>query len=422
MSVAISLSKIGKSFSLSNNPSRNYFQLLFNLKKNKNSEKFIALNDITFNIFKGEALGIVGSNGSGKSTLLKIICGALEQSEGVYQVDGKIASLLELGSVFNPEFTGTENVRLAAAIYGLKIQTNDPTYNKIIDFSGLDPYYLSMPVKTYSSGMMLRLAFSIIINIKADIIIVDEALAVGDAYFNQKCIDFFKDFKKQGTLVLVSHSVGTIQSMCSRVVWIEGGSIQKIGSPKEVIEQYTNYLFSVKERIKKQRGVKNNRPNNIVENIDIWKSEDNSVELVDVSLIDKVEKIKTSLVSSKMKVSLKVELLIKSKLNEIIVGFYLKDKNGLNIFGDNTFVKYLREPISAFAGDRLICNFEFIFPRMPLGDYIISVACATGSQLDHEIKLWAHNALSISNIENHFSVGLVGLDSLDCTIQKVLKK
>lgn len=416
MNTAISISNLTKSYPKHEASTDAYFRLLLNRPERVSSASFLALKGVSFNIQKREAIGIIGANGAGKSTLLKILCGTLKQSSGEFSVNGKILSLLELGSVFNQDFTGADNVRLAAAVYGLKVKINDETYKQIVKFSGLELHYLEMPVKTYSSGMFLRLAFSIIAHIKADIIIIDEALAVGDASFNQKCIEFLKEFNKSGTIVLVSHSLGAIEAMCSRVVWLDHGQVVKIGSPKEVLEQYLNNMLTENDKtvskLSSEKLAKHTKHNDN----DIWMSKDNSIELLGVRLIDELTKQETSTICSEKSVTLEINFKTHSNFDHLIFGFYFKNAHGINVFGENSFLS-TDGKINAKSGDEFVCCFEFTVPRMPFGDYFVNVACADGTQLNHEIKLWAHSALELSYIENHFAVGLVGLNRCNCSVR-----
>ena len=206
------------------------------------------MNDVSFDLWKGETLGIVGRNGSGKSTLLQLLCGIINPSSGKVDIRGRIAALLELGSGFNPEFTGRENIYLNGTLLGLRKKEIDERIDSIIEFSEIEEY-IDQPVKQYSSGMLVRLAFSVITNVDADILVIDEALAVGDAYFNQKCMRFFRRFKRRGSLVFVSHDANAIIDLCDRAILLDKGKIVSTGRPKYVIDEYTK---RVREEIKRK--------------------------------------------------------------------------------------------------------------------------------------------------------------------------
>ncbi len=196
-----------------------------------------ALRDVSFSIAMGETVGIIGRNGSGKSTLLQMICGILSPSQGSVQVRGRVAALLELGAGFNPEFTGRENVYMNGAILGMRREAIDARYEDIVAFADIGRF-VDQPVSTYSSGMYVRLAFAVIANVDADILVIDEALAVGDVFFTQKCMRFLRRFQEKGTVLFVSHDSGAVVNLCSRAVWLEQGSVREVGSAQRVCEHY----------------------------------------------------------------------------------------------------------------------------------------------------------------------------------------
>ncbi len=202
-------------------------------------EEFWALRDVSFQIKKGETFGLIGENGSGKSTLLKCIARILRPDEGAITVDGRVSALLELGAGFHPELSGRENVYLNGSILGLNRRDMDAKFEEIVDFAGL-AQFIDMPVKSYSSGMYVRLGFSIAINVNPDVLLVDEILAVGDENFQSKCNEKFAQMRASGkTLVVVSHALPVVRSLCDRVVWLEHGVIQHVGKPADIIDEYT---------------------------------------------------------------------------------------------------------------------------------------------------------------------------------------
>jgi ABC-type polysaccharide/polyol phosphate transport system ATPase subunit len=204
---------------------------------------FWALKDVSFEIKKGETVGIIGRNGSGKSTLLQLICGTLNPTSGKIQTNGRIAALLELGTGFNAEFTGRENVYMNAAVWGLSNEEIKACFNDIVAFADIGDF-VEQPVKTYSSGMFVRLAFAIAVHVHPDILIVDEALSVGDIAFQNKCMEKIKAIKEKGTSILfVSHDLSTVQIICDRVIWMKGGSQKMMGYPVDVCQEY--YVDSI---------------------------------------------------------------------------------------------------------------------------------------------------------------------------------
>ena len=202
-----------------------------------------ALRGVNLQLGQGEVLGVIGKNGAGKSTLLQLLCGTLDPSEGTVSTQGRIAALLELGAGFNPEFTGRDNIYLNAAILGLSNDEISQRFDSIVSFSGIEPFFIDQPVKTYSSGMYVRLAFSVATSVQPDILIVDEALSVGDGEFARKSFDRIMQFKDQGkTILFCSHSLYQIEAICSRAVWLDHGQVQMQASPKEVVAAYSDFL------------------------------------------------------------------------------------------------------------------------------------------------------------------------------------
>src|SRR5690554_5358388 len=222
---------VGKCFYLYDQP---YKRLLSSLlpSLSQKAKGFWALKDINFSLKQGETLGIIGRNGSGKSTLLQIICGTLTPTAGSVETTGRIAALLELGSGFNPEFTGRENIYMYASVLGLAQHEIRERFDDIVAFADIGEF-IEQPVKTYSSGMVVRLAFAVIAHVDADILVIDEALAVGDAFFVQKCMRFLRKFMQNGTILFVSHDTSAVISLCQRSIWLAGGQMKFEGSPKE---------------------------------------------------------------------------------------------------------------------------------------------------------------------------------------------
>ncbi|MEE9412721.1 MAG: ABC transporter ATP-binding protein [Methylococcales bacterium] len=211
-------------------------------------DEFWALKDVSFEVKKGETVGIVGRNGSGKSTLLQIICGTLTPTRGSIETNGRIAALLELGSGFNPEFTGRENVYMNAAVLGLSKDEVDACFDDIVAFADIGPF-INQPVKTYSSGMMVRLAFAVAINVEPEILIVDEALSVGDELFQRKCFSRIEAIKNSGaTILFVSHSGSTIIDLCDRAVLLDAGEKLAVGTPKQIVGRYQKLLYAPAEK------------------------------------------------------------------------------------------------------------------------------------------------------------------------------
>ncbi|CAB4326274.1 MULTISPECIES: ABC transporter ATP-binding protein [unclassified Brucella] len=367
--------------------------------------EFWALRDVSLNLHAHETLGIIGQNGSGKSTLLQIICGTLMPSSGVVQSEGRVAALLELGAGFNPDFTGRENVYLNAAIYGLTTAEIEQRMASIIEFAEIGEH-IDQPVKTYSSGMFVRLAFSVIANVDADILIIDEALAVGDAYFQQKCMRFLRRFQERGSIFFVSHDTGAMMSFCDRVIWLHHGMIKAQGDPKEVCEEYLAYLYEQHTGIISELSTLPNE-----NKIDIESSEssefqlpkmktpangrgfgDKAAEIFACSLTDKDGCIVNAVYGGEL-VDLKIAFRAYNDLRSVISGFVVKDRLGQYIFGDNTFATMIEKPPFLRAGDTATARFRFLMPTLAPGTYSIAVAVASGTTKDHVQHHWLHEGL-----------------------------
>ncbi len=239
MNPAVRADRLTKHYSIYRKPAHRLVELLTGLRRHT---VFPALDDVSFEIQKGETIGIVGQNGAGKSTLLKLLCRVTEATSGALSTDGTIASILELGTGFHPEFSGRDNAALNAAILGLSPAEVKHRLPSILEFSELGEF-LDRPVKTYSSGMYMRLAFSVAVNVHPDILIIDEALAVGDGHFQKKCIDKIREFQEAGrTILFCSHALYYVSSICDRTMWIDRGQLKSIGPSLEVIHEYESFL------------------------------------------------------------------------------------------------------------------------------------------------------------------------------------
>lgn len=239
---AIEVKHVYKRFSTHSRNKKLTEYLVYGMSKEKQKENNV-LNDINFSVKKGETLGIIGRNGSGKSTMLKLLTRILRPNSGTIETDGRIACLIELGAGFHPDMTGRENIYINASIFGIDKKTVDKRINNIIDFSEIGDH-VDERVRNYSSGMYLRLAFSVAINVDADIMLVDEILAVGDIQFQKKCFDKIEEIKKRGvSIVLVTHNVDQAMKMCDKVMWIHDGYVKEYGCPAEVCGHYKSYML-----------------------------------------------------------------------------------------------------------------------------------------------------------------------------------
>lgn len=243
---SIKVNEITKLFSIYDKPVDRLTSILFGREPSA-KEQFVALKNVSFSIKKGETVGILGKNGSGKSTLLQIICKTLTPESGDVEVVGRIAALLELGTGFNPDFTGRENVYLNARVLGLSKREIESRFDSILDFAEIGDF-IDRPMKTYSTGMFVRLAFAVAINVSPDILIIDEALAVGDARFQAKCFDKIREIKEGGaTILFVTHDVGSIRQLCDKAIWLDSGEVRMIGDVLGVTSKYMEFMFQDEE-------------------------------------------------------------------------------------------------------------------------------------------------------------------------------
>ena len=398
--IAIEVSNISKSFSSQGSSARRVARLLLG-RPQPAAGAFNALADISFTVRKGETLGIIGSNGAGKSTLLQIICGTLYPSNGTVAVQGKLAALLELGAGFNPEFTGRENVYLSAAVYGLTREQIDARLNEILSFAEIGEF-IDRPVKTYSSGMFVRLAFAIIAHVDAQILVIDEALAVGDIYFTQKCMRFLKTFAQTGTLLFVSHDTTTVVNLCDRAVWLKQGVLQKVGSARDVSEAY---LSSVYENKLPEKVTVSSHDNNAFESAQFGVG---GGRILSCALLN-AQGDNLQLLDHAQTVTVQVKVEALQAIHSPIVGFFVKNRLGQHVFGDNT-IQLLPQWQTMAAGEVCVIRFSFSMPLLATGDYSIGAALAEGTQLEHVQHHWIHDALTFKAKADPNLTGFMAID------------
>jgi lipopolysaccharide transport system ATP-binding protein len=403
--------------------------------------EFWAVKDVSFEIKKGETVGVVGRNGSGKSTLLQMICGTLNPTSGSIQTNGRIAALLELGSGFNLEFSGRENVYMNASVLGLSNEEINTRFDDIVAFADIGDF-IEQPVKTYSSGMMVRLAFAVIAHVDADILVVDEALAVGDAFFTQKCMRFLRNFIKTGTVLFVSHDTGSIKNLCQCALWLEKGRVLQKGVPKEVCALYLEAFYEAQQgkssttkirafkkpdellSLKDQR-LEFINTSNLRNDLQIFKFDSDAAsfgkggaQIHDVRLLDENEHPLAWIVGGE-KVTLRVIVHAYQDLDSPIIGFYVKDRLGQTLFGDNTFLSYREQPVYCQEGSELQADFVFFMPLLPAGDYSIAIAIANGTQEIHEQHHWIHDAVLFKSESSSVASGLIGIPMLEVNLQSL---
>jgi len=428
------------------------------------AQDFWALQDVSFSIQRGEAVGIVGLNGSGKSTLLQLICGTLSPTCGILATHGRIAALLELGAGFNPEFTGHENVYMTGALYGLSSAQIDARFDAIAAFADIGQF-IEQPVKIYSSGMFVRLAFAVIAHLDAEILVVDEALAVGDAYFTQKCMRFLHQFMQQGTLLFVSHDMASVRALAKRALWLEKGRLRADGTTRQVTDAYLKALYAQEQPVEREpfipapteaaqddtdgsappettvppdpfspifpdiepdcrlpalAGLENHirlfhfNPN--AENFG-----DGRASITGITLLDNTGKPLQS-VQGGERVTLEIRATTHADITSPILGFFLRNRHGQTVFGENTYSISTTNPnptmpIPCPPEHTLLARFTFIMPFLPRGDYAISAAVASGNMQNHTQHHWLHDALMLKSVSSGAHADLFGMPMASITLE-----
>jgi lipopolysaccharide transport system ATP-binding protein len=409
--------------------------------------EFWALRDVSFEVRKGETVGIIGRNGAGKSTLLQLLCGTLHPTGGTVTASGRIAALLELGSGFNPEFSGRENVYLYAGVLGLSRKQVEDRFDDIAAFADIGDF-IDQPIKTYSTGMVLRLAFAVIAHVDADILIIDEALAVGDAFFVQKCMRFLRRFMETGTILFVSHDTGAVINLCQRAIWLQDGAIRALGQPKDIAETYLADLYEALQGAsatsngaakpppsegtpaaepRDQRLAYLNR-SKFRNDIELFHFDPASqsfgkggATIVDAALLGRDDQRLGWCVGGE-DVALSVRCEAHADISSPIIGFYVKDRLGQTLFGDNSYLTYMSNPVNVKAGEQFEALFKFRMPILPMGDYSICVAVAEGTQREHLQHHWIHDAILFKSHSSSVSTGLVGIPMQHIGLQKLPPK
>lgn len=388
----ITVRHVSKCYRIYDRPSDRLKQMLLRGRKNYFRE-FWALNDVSFDIRPGETVGIIGRNGAGKSTLLQMLCGTLTPTGGDIKVNGRIAALLELGSGFNPEFTGRENVYMNAGILGLTRQQVDARFEQIVAFADIGDH-LDQPVKTYSSGMYVRLAFAVVVHVDADILIVDEALAVGDMYFQAKCMAHMRELMESGVTVLfVSHDIGAVKALCNRAIYLEGGKVALAGNVDEVVEAY--YAAGARKsqaslQASAQEGAQ------IIQVIDIppttshlpnpaftkraafQRLQNGMAEFLDVCLLD-CSGTPIEMVEFGQEVTLRMLLRTHVPLHMIGTAYHIRDKNGFDVIYADTEIE--QSPIKSLsAGEVVSLDWRFKV-NLKSGGYTIATMLSVPQDL-----------------------------------------
>ena len=382
------------------------------LTRKKLYKEHYALNKLSFNVRRGEAVGIIGVNGAGKSTILKIITGVLQPTSGEVVIDGRISALLELGAGFNPEYTGMRNIYLNGMMIGFTKEEIDEKLDEILKFADIGEF-INQPVKSYSSGMFVRLAFAVAINIDPEILIVDEALSVGDVFFQNKCFHKFEEFRKQGkTIIFVSHDLSSIRKYCDRAVLLNHGEKVGDGSPAEVIDMYKKLLVKQSEK-------KGNTISTITPNKDSWMSHyainpecdeygDKQAQIVDFAVIDSTGKY-TNVITKGSEFKIRIKIRANEDVHEPISTFTIKTLKGTDVTGTNTMFEnvFLGD---LKAGEERVVTFTQTM-NIQGGEYLLSISCTHFEEDELRAFHRLYDVISLTVISEKDTVGFYDMNS-----------
>ena len=369
-----------------------------------------ALRDVNFQVERGETVGIIGTNGSGKSTILKIITGVLNPTAGEVKVDGRISALLELGAGFNMEYTGIENVYLNGTMMGFSKEEVDARLQDILDFADIGDF-VYQPVKSYSSGMFVRLAFAVAINIDPEILIVDEALSVGDVFFQAKCYRKFEEFKKMGkTILFVSHDLSSISRYCDRVILLNKGVKLEEGSPKQMVDMYKQLLVGqdpAKAEEKKEEQ-KESWSQQFQVNPNMLEYGTKLAEIVDFAVLDDKDRC-TNTIEKGSSFRIRMKVAFHQDIQEPIMAYTFKDIKGTEITGTNTLFEKKSVEHSQ-TGDSCTVTFE---QEMFLqgGEYLLSFGCTGYKDGEFTVFHRLYDACNITVVSNKNTVGFYDMNS-----------
>ncbi len=385
----ILVQRVSKVYRLYERPSDRILEI-FPLVRPRHRD-FWALRDVNLNVERGETLAVVGPNGSGKSTLLQIVSGILQPTSGRVATEGRIAALLELGAGFNPEFTGRDNVFLNGEIMGLSRAEVARIFPEIEAFAGIGEF-IDRPVKEYSSGMYVRLAFATAIHVNPDILIVDEALAVGDAVFSNRCIQKFEELKQRRVTVLfVSHDLGLVKRLADRAVLMVNGRVACEGSPKDVVNRYVGMVLGREEEPEPEETARPSRHG------------DGASRIESVELVDEAGR-KATTIESGSKIAVRITARFERDVERVVAGILIRNRLGIDVFGTNTRIEGLQ--MGPFrAGERLRVEFRFAC-LLTRQDYTLTVAT---QNWDGTSQDWLDDVLAFTVVDPHETAGFVKL-------------
>lgn len=398
----IKVENLSKTFKLYNSPAERLREIL---TRRKCCQEFPALRGVSFEVEGGKTLGIIGQNGAGKSTLLKILTGVLLPDSGKIEIAGKITGLLELGTGFNPDFSGDQNIYLNGTLLGMTKADIHNKLEQIVDFTELGEF-IQRPLRTYSSGMIMRLAFSIAIHAEPKAFVVDEALSVGDAYFQQKCMQKIKKFKEQGgSIIFVSHEMNSVKVLCDRALLLDHGFVAETGEPDKVIDTY-NFLLAKKSKGEEIRLCQ--QTSTATKNYGNFK-----VEIVDVRLVNEYW-VDSEFFISGTPLDVIIALKANETVDDLTVGILIRDRFGQDIFGTNTY--HMMAPINLKKGNR--CQVRYSIPELNLGPgkYTLTVAAHRSDSHVQDCYQWIDvmKSFEVTNGSDFHFIGLARLKPTVC--------
>lgn len=431
--VAIRVDDVSKLYKLYDKPSDRLKESL-GLTRKKLYKEHYALHNVSFDVKRGETVGIIGTNGSGKSTILKIITGVLNPSGGHVEIDGRISALLELGAGFNMEYTGIENIYLNGTMIGFSREEIDAKMQDILDFADIGDF-VHQPVKTYSSGMFVRLAFAVAINIDPEILIVDEALSVGDVFFQAKCYKKFEDFKKMGkTILFVSHDLGSISKYCDRVVLLNRGKKLAEGTPKEMVSMYKRIMVNQDkaeeiaahqmdmssleeddEKEIKEDACEGQWKNHYNLNPDVDEYGNGAAEIEDFAIIDENGNYTNAIVKG-TRFRLKSKVKFKQDVHDPIFTYTFKNIQGVAITGTNTMYEKKDVPL-AKEGETYVATFEQDM-FLQGGEYLLSMSCTGYRDGEFQVYHRLYDVCNVTVVSDKNTVGFYDMNSVT-TVEKI---
>lgn len=398
--IAIEVRNVTKSFKVYLDKGAQLKERLLFRKRSRYEERKV-LRGISFDVKKGEAIGLIGHNGCGKSTTLKLLTRIMYPDEGTIKLQGRVSSLIELGAGFHPDMSGRENIYTNAAIFGLTKKEIDSRIKDIVEFSELAEF-IDNPVRTYSSGMYMRLAFSVAINVDADVLLIDEILAVGDANFQTKCFNKLKEIKAQGTtIVIVSHALGQIEQICDRAIWIHEGLIKAEGPPKEIDLEYLDYMS--RKMQEKSKSENDNEESSEEQEGKRWGSGEVRIKKVRSFASDGSEQ---NTFRTGEDIRLSIDYTVKKPVKDAVFGFGVFDMNGVQCYGTNTRIDKQPDITISNSGtaEILLKNVELL-----AGEYNIDIAIEQGEGIPIDYFRQAYRIQMIS------AMGDVGVSRIEHT-------